>query len=332
MIYLKNVVDIFASIKYNVLIRTTSIIIWMQVRVMQRRIETKTSRTAEMNCLMRALSYGEKRAAYKSGDGVSLVIMNGFVKFLIHIPFARRRFMDIYSGGMYEYVIARTRHIDGEMKKALREGVEQVLIFGAGFDTRAIRFAGEAGAAKIFELDAPVTQNAKIARYREKGVRIPENLVFVPIDFDRQSVAERLAERGFEKGRKCLFILEGLVMYLQPGSVDDTFRMIGEWAGEGSRIVFDFALASVVRREAQCDGAEEMTRSLAKISEGFQFGIEPEQVGGFLSKYGFKTLDILDAPALEDRYFKDEKAGPPACVSRTHCLVNAISPVRPVSS
>ena len=290
---------------------------------MDKRIDTKTSRTAQTNCLMRALSYKEKRAGYQSDDFVSLLIMNDVVKFLIKFPFARQRFKNLYPHGMYEYVIARTRYIDEAFKKALQEGAEQVLIFGAGFDTRAIRLADVSGSAKVFELDSPVTQQAKTNRYEQKSIAIPRNLVFVPIDFDRQSIEQRLIESGFEKGKKCLFIMEGLTMYLQPESVASTFQTVCELAGAGSRVVFDYVLASVVRNEAVYDGATQMTESLSKMNEGFHFGLEREDVGAFVSQYGFKVLEVMDANALQERFFTDRDGMLLAKVSQTHCLITA---------
>jgi O-methyltransferase involved in polyketide biosynthesis len=142
------------------------------VDFMARRIESKTSRTAEFTCLARVLSYMEKRVEYKSNDYISLVIVNSIVKILVRIPPLWKCFLKFFPVGMYEYVIARTKYIDTELTKALQKGVEQVLIFGAGFDSRGIRFNDISKNAKIFELDVPVTQSAKITRYHEKGIKI----------------------------------------------------------------------------------------------------------------------------------------------------------------
>jgi len=292
---------------------------------MVRRIESKTSRTAEFTCLGRALSYTEKRVQYQSDDYVSMVIVNSLVKLLIGIPPCRSRLIRVYPAGMYEYVISRTKYIDSEFKKALQEGVEQVLIFGAGFDSRGVRFQDIAKNARVFELDVPVTQTAKIKRYKEKGIIIPENLVFVPIDFETQSIPERLMESGFRKGAKSLFLLEGLTMYLQPESVDKTFKTIRELAGAGSRVVFDHIYASVLRRENLYEGEEELYRSVSKENEGFCFGIEKGGVDEFLAGYGLRALSIMDSDALEDMFFKDEQGKLLARVNGTHCIVTAMS-------
>ncbi|NPV90080.1 MAG: SAM-dependent methyltransferase [Firmicutes bacterium] len=292
---------------------------------MVRRVESKTSRTAEFTCLGRALSYTEKRLQYKSDDYVSMVIVNSLIKLLIRIPIFRRRLIKVFPAGMYEYVISRTKYIDSEFKRALEEGVEQVLIFGAGFDSRGVRFQDISKKARVFELDVPVTQTAKIKRYEEKEIKTPENLVFVPIDFETQSIAERLMESGFKKGAKSLFLLEGLTMYLQPESVDKTFKTIREMAGGGSRVVFDHIYASVLRRENRYEGETELYRSVSKENEGFRFGIENGGVTEFLAGYGLTVLSIMDSDALEDMFFKDNQGKPLARVNGTHCIVTAVS-------
>ncbi len=292
---------------------------------MDRRIESKTSRTAEFTCLIRFQSYLEKREQYKSDDYISLIIVNSFIKLLFKIPSARNYFLRrIYPTGMYEYVISRTKYIDSEFRNAFKDGVEQILIFGAGFDSRGIRFGGISKNTMIFELDAPVTQAAKLGRYKEKGIKIPENLVFIPIDFDRENIPEKIEKSGFKKGRKSLFVLEGLTMYLQPESVDKTFEIIREFSGAGSKVVFDHIYASVLRRENMYKGEKELYLSVLKRNEKFCFGIEKGSINEFLSRYGFEALSIMDSNAMEDMYFKDMHGKLPARVNGTHCIVTAV--------
>ncbi len=290
---------------------------------MNRRIESKTSRTAEFTCLVRALSNLEKREQYKSGDYVSLIIMNDLIRPLLRFAYFKRIFTAKYPAGMYEYVIARTKAIDLEFKKALEQGCKQILIFGAGFDSRGIRMGQNAGGTRVFELDAPATQNAKIERYRQKKVKLPANLVFIPIDFDRESLPERLEQSGFDKGCPSLFILEGLTMYLQPESIDSTFRVISDFAGKGSRIIFDHIYASVLRRENLYEGEQALYDSTAENGEGFCFGIEKGHIDEFLNAYGFIVEKIMDSDVLEDMFFRDAHGELVGRVNKTHCIVTA---------
>ena len=80
------------------------------------------------------------------------------------------------------------------------------LIFGAGFDSRGIRFADLNKKTNIFELDAPVTQEAKISQLKKRGIEINPNITFIPIDFNKESLEDKLIESGFTKNRKSLKI------------------------------------------------------------------------------------------------------------------------------
>jgi methyltransferase (TIGR00027 family) len=225
--------------------------------------------------------------------------------------------------GIYEYVIARTKYIDAAFKQALADGFDQVLVFGAGFDTRALRFHSVAGDATIFELDVPITQSAKLGQYKKRGLAIPTDVVFIAIDFDKESLTAKLDEAGFQRDRRTLFIMEGLLMYLQPESVDQTFRTIRDYAGVGSRVVFDYVYASVLRQENLCYGESEAFETVAGAGEQWHFGIERGEVASFLSTYGFGLSDHKDAQELEQIYFTDEEGRVVGRINGTHCLVTA---------
>jgi len=179
----------------------------------KRRIDTSTSRTAEWTCLSRAISSLEKDPHYRSDDQIAVKLLPGFIGFMIRIPFVARAFLRFFAAkGIYEYVISRTKYIDALFEECLSNGFTQMIIFGAGFDTRALRFRGETRKARIFELDSRATQEAKIEQYQKRKLDVPSNLIFVPIDFDRESISQKLGQTGVSRGEKTLFVLEGVLM------------------------------------------------------------------------------------------------------------------------
>jgi methyltransferase (TIGR00027 family) len=288
-----------------------------------KRIETTTSRTAEWTCLTRAISSLEKDVHYQCDDDIALRLLPDHFRMLLRIPSFGRMFIHaVAARGMYEYVIARTKYIDSVFKEALTNGFDQILIFGAGFDTRALRFQNTVG-TKIFELDVPITQEAKLRQYRKRGLRVPPGVTFIPIDFDRESLPIKLQETGFIKGKRTLFILEGLFMYLQPDSVHETLQTIQGFAGAGSEIVFDYVYASVLRGEGRYEGEKKIVESVAKAGEDWQFGIEEGQLGSFLLNHGFRLCEEANAAELEQKYFTDTSGRVVGKVNRTHCLVRA---------
>jgi methyltransferase (TIGR00027 family) len=248
-----------------------------------------------------------------------------FLKLLLLIPLIRRFFSQfIAPKGVYEYTIARTRYIDAIFIEVLADGFDQILIFGAGFDTRALRFRTEAGNTKIFELDVPITQKAKLEQYDKRGLSIPTNVEFVSIDFDKESLSEKLEEAGFCKDRRSLFVLEGLLMYLQPDSVDETFKVIERFAGKGSEVVFDYVRAPVLRQAGSYYGEREIVKSVSKAGEWWHFGIEEDELEQFLKKYGLRVSEHKNPQALEMMYFTDASGENVGRINATHCLVRAV--------
>jgi methyltransferase (TIGR00027 family) len=228
--------------------------------------------------------------------------------------------------GIYEYTIARTRYIDAVFKEVLANGCDQVLIFGAGFDTRALRFQTEAWNTTIFELDVPITQNAKRDQYAKCGLNVPANVNFISIDFDKESLSEKLDKSGFGRHSKSLFVMEGLLMYLQPGSVDETFNVVSRYAGVGSEVVFDYVRASVLRQEGTCYGETEIAKTVAKAGEKWHFGLEEGEVEQFLERYGLRCVEHKDAQELERLYFTKASGEIVGRINGTHCLVRARYP------
>jgi methyltransferase (TIGR00027 family) len=290
--------------------------------VKKKRIEKTTSCTAAITCLSRGASSLEHNRHYHSDDHLAVKILPTFIRVLIHIPLFRKSFLRLFAPpGVYEYVIARTKYIDAVFERALADRFDQILIFGAGYDTRALRFQARARHTRIFELDAPRTQQAKIKQLRKRDLSIPANLVFITIDFEKESLSQKLVLAGFQKDSRNLFVLEGLLMYLEPESVRETFQTIRKYAGKGSRVVFDYIQASVLRHENTLYGEAGLVKSVSKAGEQWQFGIEPGEIGSFAEAQGLEVSDHKCVQELEATYFQDTDGRLVGRVNGTHCIV-----------
>jgi len=290
--------------------------------VIEKRIERTTSRTAAMTCMSRAASYLESNRNYHSDDHIAVKILPRFIRVLIHISLFRNLLVRFLAPlGVYEYVIARTKYIDAVFEKALADRFDQILIFGAGYDTRALRFQEKAQHSRIFELDEHHTQQAKIKQLRKCNISIPSNLVFIAIDFEKESLSQKLDMAKFQKGQRSLFILEGLLMYLQPESVQETFQIIWEYGSTGNRVVFDYIQASVLRHENTLYGEAALVKSVHKAGEPWRFGIEPGEIESFAMAQGFDVNDHKCAQELEVIYFQDKDGRTVGRVNGTHCIV-----------
>ncbi len=291
---------------------------------MKRRIEEKTSRTAEMTCSLRAASYYEETPCYRSGDHVATLLLPWFIRYMSKSGFLRKLFLSQFAPlGVYEYVIARTKYIDQVFADAVDQGFEQVLIFGAGFDSRSIRLLGGDSTVKVFEVDAEVTQKAKLGRLTEVGLRVPDNTTYISIDFNRDDPMESLMANGFQLGKRCLFILEGLLMYLDADAVDNTFHLIHELSGEGSRVVFDYIYSSVLEHAGRYFGERELQKNVIDAGEPWTFGFEEGRVGDYLLENGFKIVEECNTEVLEERYFTSYGGAVVGRVNGTHSIVLA---------
>lgn len=287
-----------------------------------KRIEKTTSRTAAMTCMSRAASYLESNRNYHSDDHIAVKILPRFIRVLFHISPVRNLLVRFFAPlGVYEYVIARTKYIDAVFEKALADEFDQILLFGAGYDTRAFRFKDKAQHTRIFELDELHTQQAKIKQLKKRNLSIPSNLVFIAIDFEKESLSEKLDMAEFQKGQRNLFILEGLLMYLEPDSVQETFRIIREYGSTGNRVVFDYIQASVLRHENTLYGEAQLVKSVHKAGEPWRFGIEPGEIESFAGAQGFEVIDHNCARELEMIYFQDKDGRMVGRVNDTHCIV-----------
>jgi methyltransferase (TIGR00027 family) len=289
-----------------------------------RRIESNASRTADVTCGCRAISYMESNPLYKSDDWVAPKLLPCVLQIIVRIPIARRLLSRIFGPpGIYEWVIARTKYIDEIFSHASTEGFSQVLLFGAGFDSRAVRFQSELKGAKVFELDVATTQRMKIEQYRKRSIVVPSNLTFIPINFEKESFVDKLKATGFIKGKKTLIILEGVLQYLKPEAVYETIKELSNQVVSGSCLVFDYAHASVLRGKGNLYGETTIMETLNTYGESWQFGFEEADVEPVLNKYGFKLLDRKDPKELEELYFKDINGIIKARVNGTQSIVKA---------
>lgn len=232
----------------------------------------------------------------------------------------------VAAPGIYEYVLARTKVMDEVFLKALESGFSQIVILGAGFDTRALRFAHRNKGTKVFELDVATTQQPKIRILKQKGIPFPEELVFVPIDFNKASLSEDLAEAGYQRKQKTLFVWEGVTMYLTPEAVNETLSFICKSAVVGSIVVFDYIYASVLRRENRFYGEGEAYKAVSKAGEGWTFGLEEGEVQRFLAERGFEMTAHFTPEDLEKAYLTDEDGMRFGRINGTHCI--AVASVR----
>jgi methyltransferase (TIGR00027 family) len=193
----------------------------------------------------------------------------------------------------------RTRFIEERLADAIERGATQVVILGAGFDTRAYRLTDLLRNARVFEVDQPSTQEYKKRRIQEEGIEVPRNLTWVPVDFRGDKLDDALRAAGYDSAQITFFIWEGVTMYLPEAAVEEMLRWVGAQA-PGSTLVFDFIYRAVIDFLASpsFDHLPEQARNaIARVrkleaGEPWIFGIPDGGEAGFLGRFGL-TVDEL---------------------------------------
>ena len=206
-----------------------------------------------------------------------------------------------YAG--FFYVNARTLHIDALLLRAAREGATQVVVLGAGFDSRAYRFAASQPQLRFFEVDLPDTLAAKKQRVIAVLGALPPQVRYAAIDFEHQTLQDVLSAAGYDARAKTLFILEGVSMYISAQGTASTLQFIARHAAPGSRLVFDYALRRTI--EGPRDGLFGMTEifdALRAHGEPMITGWTPAEAAAFVAANGLVVIDDLGSEALTQRY------------------------------
>ena len=138
----------------------------------------------------------------------------------------------------------RTKRFDAALLDARQNGARQVVVLGAGFDSRAYRFQSQLGDVRVMEVDYGPTQAYKKQRLGEILEVIPSNVSFVPMDFTKDNLLEQLRNAGYSEQQKTFFLWEGVTYYLPESAVKDALHFVRDHSASGSRIAFDYFGAS----------------------------------------------------------------------------------------
>ena len=155
----------------------------------------------------------------------------------------------------------------------------------------------------MFEVDHPATQAAKLKKLDAIFGARPAHVTYVPIDFNQETLAERLLESGYDERRETLFIWQGVTQYLTPAAVDDTLAFVAGHSGPGSSIIFDYMDTTLLGGVPRHGEINNMRRYRRLSGEGLVFGIPIDAIQTFLEARGFTQVTNADHVALEQAYY-----------------------------
>ncbi|KAF8059655.1 S-adenosyl-L-methionine-dependent methyltransferase [Scenedesmus sp. PABB004] len=221
--------------------------------------------------------------------------------------------------GIVRFIDVRTQWFDEALKAALRDGIKQVVVIAAGYDTRAYRLG--APGVKFYEIDLPHASAKKQELVRDllpasKGYSRPE---FVAADLSKVKLADALAGTSFDPTQRTFFTVEGLVYYLPAGAVRQLLSCVSTISAPGSRLLLDFLHLSCLSGRVWNPGFETLMISVWNKGETMHSGIDerPEAVEAMLRQFDFHTQEVLTSRDMVKRFMPHAtyEARPKATVS-----------------
>lgn len=225
---------------------------------------SEASKTAKMVAAYRARATAEKDAVCNDPWAAGLAGDEGFE--------IARSYDGVYPH-MQLWTAVRTAFIDERVRRfATSGGGDQVVVLGAGFDTRAARLAR--ANVRFFEVDRAVTQSEKLVRVRQLPDYPVQSATYVTCDFEKEDFLDRLVAHGFDPKHPAFFVWEGVTPYLTEGAVRATLRRLASGTHERSIVVFDHVRKKVVHGGARETSDVESRAFVAGLGEPLQFGID----------------------------------------------------------
>ncbi len=252
--------------------------------------------TAMFVASARALASTTDAAIHDPGDQIARQLLPRPVRRALsllernvaHVPWLPRTLSRL-SFDMVDHLALRARAIDHALDAAFARGITQVVILGAGLDTRAYRMQG-ASQASFFEVDHPDSQSQKRARAGRLHL-LAGSLTYVPLDFDRDSLESELARHGQDAHAPTFWLWEGVVPYLDEAAIRGTLSAIAARSAPGTEVALTYLSKSLpLWRHAR----HVVTAAMSVIGEPLRSALDSSELESMLGEFGFHVTSDTD--------------------------------------
>jgi methyltransferase (TIGR00027 family) len=183
----------------------------------------------------------------------------------------------------------------------------QYVIMGAGYDSFALRRRDLSGAIRIFELDHPATQKAKKERLSELNVELPKNLELIPVDFEKETIAEVLKRSSYIREVPTFFSCLGTIHFLTRDAVFKTLRSLTSLAAPGSEIIFDYPIPDALINPKDLKRVKKNWRLAAHYGEPVFAHFGPHILATEMEDLSLELIENLLPNEQKARYFANRK-------------------------
>jgi len=208
------------------------------------------------------------------------------------------------SPGIMGWFLCRDRYVDDILTECLKKKeVETVVNLGAGMDCRGYYIPG-IERMRYFEVDHPDVIKKKVKQIKKIVGEFPDNVVYVPIDFQKQNLDVELKKAGYNLNSRTLFIWEAVTQYISKEANNSTLKYIGQ-AAPGSKIIFSYIIKSFIDGKYSNDGIKKLAKQFRKKNNPlFISGFDPADMNEYLAKYSITLIEDIDSVEMQERYSK----------------------------
>ena len=198
--------------------------------------------------------------------------------------------------------LIRARYAEQALETAVRAGIAQYVIIGAGMDSFALRRSDLMPRLQVFEIDRAAMQEIKQERLRLAGLGIPRGLHFVPADLERIPVMHALSESAFEPERRAFLSMLGVIYYLPREVLASTVRSIAGGVATGSQLVVDYMLDAGSAWPEHRENRAQLEAYVARRGEPMRSDFSLAQMNALMAEAGFRTIEGITMMDLGHRY------------------------------
>lgn len=279
----------------------------LQTVITPERSDTDLIDSASITALMRAL-LSSSEGLERNPDYLAPAFLHGSWKAaLTDIEKTITYYSEKFPGGMYYHLIRTKAFDDMLLRYIANHSYSQVVILGAGYDSRAIRFHKQLNMANVmvFEVDLYGMQKHKQNLIKNAGLD-DSSVIYAPCNFQKDDLIKSLFESGLELHRDVLVLWEGVTYFLTPTQIDQSLSDISKLSERNVDLFFDYAFSDYVDGTREFFGSKELKNILNEINEPHHFGLNPADIEPFFSARGYTTIFNVTSLMLESWYLRDE--------------------------